>query len=257
MKKIIAISGLLLAVAMAADARQTGFAVQDNIKKVKERLGDTLLTSAAAVVARHVEAIGGRDAVLAVRTLMVRGRNTRFGQGDNSLYRYYAQPNFFKQTRSPESGSFIISNGEKTWSVSPAGRSELTEWWAISLRHYRIDGNFIDYQRRGIKYEYCGLEGFATEPFVYYHLIRSFADGFSEDLYFDVDSGLLHAIWTTSSPIKDAPQVFYDYRKVGGVLFPHAWMRVHDQAAPPHLFIVEEIRINEDFGKDFFAQTAE
>ena len=249
MKKLIAISGLLLAVAMAADARQTEFAVQDNIKKVKERLGGALLVTADAVVARHVEAIGGRDAVLAVRTLMVRGRNTRFGQGDNSLYRYYAQPNFFKQTRSPESASFIVSNGEKTWSVSPAGRRELTEWWAISLRHYRIDGNFIDYQRRGIKYEYRGLEGFATEPFVYYHLIRSFADGFSEDLYFDVDSGLLHAIWTTSSPIKDAPQVFYDYRKVGGVLFPHAWMRVHDQAAPPHLFIVEEIKINEDFGR--------
>ncbi len=120
------------------------------------------------------------------------------------------------------------------------------------MKHYRIDGNFIDYQRRGITYEYRGLAGFATEPFVYYHLIRSFADGFSEDLYFDVDSGLLHAVWTTSSPIKDSPQVFYDYREVGGVLFAHAWMRVHNQAARPHLFIVEEIKINEDFGKDFF-----
>jgi len=256
MKKLIAMSGLLLAAVAAAG--QTGFDVQDNIKKARERLGEKLLTSAAAVVARHVEAIGGRDAVLAVKTLMVRGRNTRFGQGDTPLYRYYAQPDFFKQARTPGADSFYVSNGKKTWSVSPAGRRELSEWWAISLKHFRIDGNFIDYQRRGIKYEYHGLEGFATEPFVYYHLIRSFADGFSEDLYFDVETGLLHAIWTTSSPIfKDSPKVFYDYRKVGGVLFPHAWMRVHDQAAPPHLFIVEEIKINEDFGKDFFAQTAE
>ncbi len=255
MKKLIAISGLLLAAVAAAG--QTGFDVQDNIKKAGQRLGEKLLTSADAVVARHVEAIGGRDAVLAVRTLMVRGRNTRFGRGDNSLYRYYAQPDFFKQARTPGADSFYVSNGKKTWSVSPAGRRELSEWWAISLKHFRIDGNFIDYQRRGITYDYRGLAGFSTEPFVYYHLVRTFADGFREDLYFDVETGLLHAVWTTSSPVKDSPQVFYDYREVGGVLFPHAWMRVHDRVAPPHLFIVEEIRVNEDFGKDFFAQTAE
>ncbi len=252
MKKMILVAGFLLAAAITIEAQQTESIIQDNIKKVKERLGDKLLTTADAVIARHVEAIGGRNEVLAVKTLMVRGRNARFGQGDTPLYRYYGQFHLFKQTRSPEDASFILSNGEKTWSVSPAGRREVNEWWGISLKHYRIDGNFIDYKSHGIQYEYVGLEGFATEPFVYYHLRRTFPDGFNEGLYFDVNTGLLHAIWTTTSPIKDSPQVFYDYREVGGVLFPHAWMRVHDQAAPPHLFIVEEIKINEDFGKDFF-----
>ena len=46
--------------------------------------------------------------------------------------------------------------GEKTWSVSAAGHRELTEWWTISLRYYRIDGNFIDYQRRGINMNIAG-----------------------------------------------------------------------------------------------------
>ncbi len=252
MKKSLLVVGFLLATVTTVGAQLAESISQNNIKKVKERLGDKLLTTADAVIARHVQAIGGREAVLAVKTLMVKGRNTRFGQGDTPLYRYYGQPHLFKQTRSPEDAGFILSNGEKTWSVSPAGRREVTEWWGISLKHYRIDGNFIDYKRNGIHYEYVGLEGFTTEPFVYYHLLRTYSDGFSEDLYFDVNTGLLHAIWTTSSPIKDSPQVFYEYREIGGVLFPHIWMRVHDKTAPPHLFIVEEVKINEDFGKDFF-----
>jgi len=120
------------------------------------------------------------------------------------------------------------------------------------MRHERIDGNFIDYKNQEIAYEYVGLEAFETEPFAYYHLRRAYPDKVIEDLYFDVDSGLLHGIWPTSSPRKDSPMFYYDYREVGGVLFPHIWMRVHDKTAPPHLFIVEEVKINEDFGKDFF-----
>jgi hypothetical protein len=255
MKKSFFMIGLLLAAAMTIESQQAESVIQNNINQVKASLGDKLLTTADAVIARYLEAIGGHEAVAAIKTLMLKGRNVRFGQGDTALYRYYGHPNLFKQTRSSEDANFIVSDGLKTWSVSPAGRRELTEWWAISLKHFRIDGNFIDYENRGIKYDYMGLEGFATEPFVYYHLRRTFADGFIENLYFDVHTGLLHALWTTSSPIKESPQVFYDYRMVGGVLFPHAWMRVHDQAAPPHLFIVEEIKLNECFGPNFFKQT--
>jgi len=257
MKKSILVAAFLLAAAITVEAQQAESAIQNNINKAKERLGDKLLRTADAVIANYIEAIGGRAAVSSIKTLMVKGRNARFGQGDTPLYRYYEQPNLFKQTRSPEDVNFITSNGVKTWSVSPAGRREVTEWWGISLKYFRIDGNFIDYKSRGIEYEYLGLEGFATEPFVYYHLRRTYPDGFIEDLYFDANTGLLHALWTASSPIKDSPQVFYDYRQVGGVLFPHAWMRVHDQASPPHLFIVEEIKLNEDFGQDFFKQTVE
>jgi len=252
MKKLILVAGFLLAAAMTVEAQQAESISQNNIKKVKERLGDKLLTTADAVIARHVEAIGGREAVLAVKTLMVKGRNARFGPGDIPVLRYHQQPDRFRAMRSPEDKSYTLSDGEKTWLVSPAGRRELTEWWAKSMRHERIDGNFIDYKNQGITYGYVGLEAFETEPFAYYHLRRAFPDGVIEDLYFDIDTGLLHGIWPTSSPRKDSPMFYYDYRKVGGMLFPHIWMRVHDKTAPPHLFIVEEVKINEDFGKDFF-----
>jgi hypothetical protein len=252
MKKLILMSCLLLTAMVSLHAQQTGSLIQENIKKAKERLGDKLLSTADDVIAKHVVAIGGREAVLSVKTLMVRGRNARFGQGDLPVFRYHQQPSYFRAMRSPEDTSYTFSDGEKTWSVTPSARRELTEWWAVSMRHFRIDGNFIDYRKHGIKYEFIGLEGFETEPFVYYHLRRTFPDGFIEDLYFDIETGFLHGVWPTSSPRKDSPMFYYDYRKVGDVLFPHIWMRVHGKAAPPHLFIVEEIKINEDFGKDFF-----
>lgn len=55
---------------------------------------------------------------------------------------------------------------------------------ADELRHSRIDGNFVECAERGISYEYLGLHSFYTEPTVFYHLRRTFGDGFVEELYF-------------------------------------------------------------------------
>ena len=254
MNKKILISLLFLINATSINAQQTTSGIQERINKIKEQLGDKLLTTADEVIERHVEAVGGRNAILSVKTLMYRGRNVRFGQGDNPLLRYYQQPHFVRQMRSPESTSYILSDGEKVWQVTPSERREIDAWWAKITLHERIDGNFIDYKKRGIVYEYIGLEGFATEPFVYYHLRRTFPDGEIEDLYFDVETGLLHGIWPTSSQRGNSPRFYYDYRDVGGILYPHVYMRVFDTANPPHLFIIEEVRINEDFGSDFFTE---
>ena len=231
--------------------------IQENIKKLKERLGDKLLKTADEVIARHVEAIGGRDAILSGKTLMFRGRNVRFGQGDNPFVRYYKQPHFVRQMGSPESTSYLLSDGEKVWQVSPSERREVSYWWTKSMLHMRIDDNFIDYKKQGISYEYIGLEGFETEPFIYYHIRRTFPDGEVEDLYFDIETGLLHGIWPTSTPRGENPRFYYDYRDVGGILYPHANMRVFNTANPPHLFIIEEVRINEDYGEDFFTEYKE
>jgi hypothetical protein len=138
--------------------------------------------------------------------------------------------------------------------VTPDGRREMTAWWAQSFSHQRIDGNFIDYNDHGIAYEYIGLGGFETERHVYYHLRRTFPDGFTEDLYFDVESGLLHGTWPTSSHMSENPFFSYDYKDIGGILFPHLNARVFEGASPPHMMVVEEARINEDFGEDFFTR---
>lgn len=233
-------------------SQQAATGVEENIRKAKDRLGDQLLTNADAVIARYMEAIGGAEAIASIKTLMIKGRNARFGRDETYHLRFYQQPDRFRAMRRLDDTAYTLVADGKTWSVGPAGRRELTEWWAKTLAHERIDGNFLHYAERGIKYEYIGLEGFESEPHVYYHLRRTFPDGVIEDLYFDTATGLLHGIWPSSSPRKDSPMFFYEYRKTGGVLFPYIWMRVHGKTAPPHLFIVEEIKINEEFGEGFF-----
>lgn len=252
MKRKLSTLGFIGIVAFFSFAQEQESITEQNILRVREALGNKILTNAEAVIERHVEAIGGREAVMAIRTMIVKGRNARLGSDDMPLIRYQKQPGLSKQMRTPGSKNYTLSDGENTWTVTPEGRTEITAWWGKSIRHDRIDGNFINYQERSIRYDFIGLKSFDTEPFVYYHLRRTFADGYSEDLCFDIDSGLLHAVWSTSSPIKDSPRILFQYKRVGGMLFPHAWMRVHDKAAPPHLFLVEEIRVNEQLDTDFF-----
>jgi hypothetical protein len=254
MKRILLISILYLVITVSINAQQNESAIQERIKNVKKQLGDKLLTTADEVIARHVEAIGGKDAILSVKTMMFKGRFLRFGMDERILYRYYKQPNFIVASWSPDNTNYTFSDGNKVWSVTPDGRKEQDALWAVPFSHNRIDGNFIDYKNQGIKYEYVGLEGFESELYVYYHLRRTFPDGWVEDLYFDVETGLLHGVWKTVAPWENDPIFYYDYREVGGIRIPHIWVSVFENSHPPHVLVMEEVKINEDFGEEFFTE---
>ncbi len=252
MKKQFFIGVLMVMAAAMAFAQPAASDIQDNVKKMKERLGARLLTDADEVMAKHVEAVGGKDAILSVKKLMFKGRAI-YGAEFARLYRYYQQPNLLRVSTSPEGGSYTLTDGEKVWAVNPEGRRELQGWVAQSLSHHRIDGNFIDYKKRGIKVEYVGLEDFGTGPGLYYHLRRTFPDGFMEELYFDAETGLLFGDCPASSPQKIF-HFYYDYRKIGSIFMAHMWVTVADRASPPHVLVIEEVRVNEDFGQAFFTE---
>ena len=239
---------------MTGIAQQTASNIQQRIQKTKERLGDRLLKTADEIIAGHVEAVGGREALLSVNTLRFSGRFLRFGVDERILYRHYQQPDLIRSSWSPEGDTYTLSDGEKVWSVSPEGRKEQDAPWAVSFSHIRIDGNFIEYTKRGIVYEYIGLEGFDSEPFVYYHLRRTFPDGLVEELYFDIDSGFLHGVWRTVAPGEYNRTYYYDYRRVGSIRIPHIWVAVMERGNPPHVLVVDEAAIDEDFGEGFFTE---
>jgi hypothetical protein len=65
-----------------------------------------------------------------------------------------------------------------------------------------------------------------------------------------VETGLLRMKYV---PATEAFRAYYDYREVGGIMFPHMWMRLFGERTPPHLFIVDEAAVNEECEESFFA----
>jgi len=46
---------------------------------------------------------------------------------------------------------------------------------------------------------------------------------------------------------------FYEYREVGGVPFPYVRIgRIFNRLTPPHIFIVDEVKVNEPLADSFF-----
>ncbi len=223
--------------------------VEKAIEKAKASLGDKLLTTADEVITMHVDAIGGREAIESVRTMMYRGRNIVLLSEERPIERYFSTPDLLRQQR-PGGDSYTLSNGEKVYGVSSRGSMEMTQAWVPELKHARIDGNFLDYSERGITYEYLGLHAVYTEPTVFYHLRRDFGDGHVDELYFDVETGLLRMTYV---PATESFRAYYDFREAGGMLFPHMWMRLFGEQTPPHLFIIDEVRVNEEYDDSFFA----
>ncbi len=223
---------------------------KQNIEKARTRLGDKILQSAEAVIARHVEAIGGEAALRSIKTLRLKGRAVSLG-GERPLLRIHKQPGLIRQ-QTPGARGYMVGDGQSLWFVSGSGKQLMSQPWTKGLIYDRIDGNFIDYAQRGIRYEFIGLEAFEFEPSVVYHLKRTFADGYCEELYFDSDSGLLRMI--KYQGYDDSCRYFLEYRDVGGILFSHLNMRVFDRLTPPHVFVIDEVKVNETYEDSFFAK---
>ncbi len=126
----------------------------------------------------------------------------------------------------------------------------MTQQWTKGLKHARIDNSFLNYAEKGIIYEYLGLTGFFSYPSAFYQLKRTYNDGFSEELYFEVESGLLRIIKENDSSFR----VYHEYKDIGGILYPHVNIRVFDSLTPPHIFIIDKMSVNDHYEDSFFGE---
>jgi hypothetical protein len=208
--------------------------------------GDSLAATAAEVLARHVEATGGRQAWLAVRSLEIRFRALDTGAGDAILVRQYRRPLHFRQ-HLEGSGVARVTDGWTVWQVGPEG------WREVELEGFAnmasLDHHTLDPARGGVEHELVGVEIVNHTPV--YHLRASFTDGYREELYFGVESGLLVERYTD---YLSGPSWFsyWDYRDVGGVKIPHVHIRSVNELGPPHGVGVLEVTLNPDLPDSLF-----
>lgn len=201
---------------------------------------ENLLKSAEEVIDRFIEVTGGRDAWESVKTMQVTVEVQPASDLPFRIERFYKRPFFFRQ-QAEGSARFNTTDGTDGWSYN--GKEWIES--AIVYRFASIDEYALNGEMAGVKYIFAGLE-YADNGAVY-HLVRTFRDGFKQDLYFAAGSGLLTGIKSAYPEGIEYIDSFYslwDYRRVGDVLIPFVSIRSTGSDRAPHGAVITDIRLN-------------
>ena len=205
--------------------------------------------TAEAVVARYLDAIGGVDAIKAVENRRMAYWVYMFGRDAYLMEQAWTRPNTLR-IGPPGADDYTLVEGEKAWSVGPEGRQELPEGAAGSLfKMAYIDGPLVDPPEKNITLAYSGAVQYDMSEL--HQVTVTFADGAEWEFFFDSRTGLLRKVTKPSfymlngeiSRGPDTHTYYYDYRPVGGVLYPYHWIQASDNHT--HLFVAEEITVGE------------
>jgi hypothetical protein len=201
------------------------------------------------VVAAYLQAIGGADALRSINSKRVTYWVHMFGRDAYLMERSWTRPNTMR-TGPPGTDAHTLTEGGSSWRVDDQGRRELPAAVAGSLsKAADIDGPLVDSTEKGITLSYSGIVRYDMAEL--HHVTLTYEDGVDWELFFDARTGLLRKIIRPSfrmlngeiSRGSDTHTYYYDYRTVGGVLYPHCWIQATDDHT--HLFIVEEMKLGE------------
>ncbi len=165
----------------------------------------------------------------------------------SSTVQYYKRPGYYRVDEEGIDASSYVTDGSKVWRVRSGEWTE-SDYTGI-LHAASIDDYMLDYRRLGVRYEWAGIHVLNSRPV--YHLRRTFADGYRQDLFFSTRTGLLTEI-KYSAPLGEGNLGLWRYRDVGGFRLPHVIVRSIGDVAPPHGDVVEEVRINEPLEDGLF-----
>jgi len=189
-------------------------------------------TAIDALVARHVEALGGAARLRAITARVERGRY-REGDLDIATYAAYRRP-FFRVIGDPAKALTTIHEGYdgSAWEYYPDPGIVVRTVGAAAAaaRHAAaFDDPLVDYRTHGTALADGGdatIDGHAARV-----LHVTLADGFAEDIYLDRASALIVAIERTV-PMHAFGRRYRthdeisDYRPEGGVLYPHRFREI-------------------------------
>jgi hypothetical protein len=113
-----------------------------------------------------------------------------------------------------------------------------------------IYSDFIDYQKKGIAYDFVGVEAIDGE--MLYRLQKTYKDGEERDYYFSAETGLFvmeRRIFYAGKDIKR----YFDYREVKGILIPHMFIVTYKAGLGRHHGgILTDIELNIPLDDEFF-----
>lgn len=169
------------------------------------------------VIAKYIEATGGREAQEAVKSMLQKGELNivEFGmQADMTVY--YKDGNYKLVMDIPGMGEVIQGvTGDVTWSMNPMEGNTILEGQAAeSMRQQASLNPLLSWKETYASAEIVGEEGGATK-------VRfTSASGNETTIYFDNTSGLITK-QEGAGPDGDATVRLSEYKKVGAITMPH------------------------------------
>jgi hypothetical protein len=198
-----------------------------------EREGPGRVPSVDEVIANHVEARGGADAIAALRTVVYSNGRYRepVWEGSGNAFMALARP-YYKVVGNPETagsdlGGFMEGYDGAAWEwFGDPGISIRTvgEAAAASRHGAYVDGLLIDYQAKGSTAELGEIVPIGDRRA--WRVTVTARDGFRVDYFLDTETWLVIAermaapIHAYGEPVRREMRIG-DYRRIGGVLFPH------------------------------------
>ncbi len=174
------------------------------------------------VIAKYIQALGGKENLLKINSLTLEGNSEGGDFGiEMPLRMHIKNPGKNKMEIAIMNQKMVrATDGEISWAVNPfVGKGEARQipQFESDKRNnvlYTLGKNLIDYKERGYKAEYMGKISYKGKKV---HHLRLSAE-LSEDEYY-IDARTYYLLMAKV----DFGKNFYDnYKKVGDILFPHS-----------------------------------
>lgn len=204
-----------------------------------------------AVFDKYIEAIGGKEKILAIKTKTSVYKGNIQGM-DITVTITQKLPNKYYQL--VDAGVFqqkTVFDGEKGYSESMGQKKELEGEQLEGMKVQADMHAILDYEKLGIKAELTGMETINGKDA--YKVVLNTPWGSKWTQYYDAESGLLlRQITPITSPQGSFNQTtdFLDYKEVDGVKYPH---KLSQQVGPQTISLeAEKIELNKEVADDLF-----
>jgi len=211
------------------------------------------------IIAHHVETIGGKDALKAVKTMRMTGTMSMGGM-QVPVTIEQKRPRMIRMEMEMQGMKIITAyDGERAWGVMPMmGKTEpelLSEDQRKQMENQgEFDGPLVDYKEKGNQVELVGKED--VEGTEAYKLKVTRKSGDVVYLYLDTEYFLPFQTETRITMQGNEMNVttkLGDYQEVGGILVPHSVEQVFEGAPAGANITFDKVEVNVDIDDSTFA----
>jgi hypothetical protein len=221
--------------------------------------------TAKQIVAKNVRARGGLDAWRKIDTMVSIGQ---LETGNPSMPRLpfvmqQARPNKTRfEVHARDKTSVRVFNGAEGWKLhqSHKGNPEVLPYTAEEIAAARdaqgIEGPLIDYQAKGIRVDFDGIEEVAGKPA--YRLIVKLPSGATRRWWIDaatfLDLKYERDSRTSTGQSATVSVSFANYKSVDGRLIPHSIITGQESGKATEAMVIEQVFLNRQIDDNVFSE---